>query len=81
MLTRNDILQTLLQFQQCKQDEYHIRRIGIFGLIARNQFADTSDIDVVVELGGPDLFALIAIKQDLENFFNGLSMLFVIAST
>jgi predicted nucleotidyltransferase len=31
---------------------------------------DQSDIDVVVELAKPDLFYLIGIKQDLEEYFH-----------
>ena len=45
---------------------YPIVRLGIFGSVARNQFKDASDVDVVVELEEPDLFMLIAIKQELE---------------
>lgn len=69
-MTRNEILQALLQFQHSTHDEYKIRRIGIFGSVARNQFTDTSDIDVVVELVEPDLLMLVGIKQDLERIFH-----------
>lgn len=64
--TRTEILQALKEFQQAKQREYHITRIGVFGSAARDEVHETSDIDVVVELGVPDLFALVGIKQDLE---------------
>ena len=65
-MNQNEILETLSYFQKSKGDEYHIRRIGIFGSAARNQLSDTSDVDVVVELGEPDLLILVGIKQDLE---------------
>ena len=65
-MNQNEILETLSYFQKSKGDEYHIRRIGIFGSAARNQLSDTSDVDVVVELGEPDLLTLVGIKQDLE---------------
>jgi predicted nucleotidyltransferase len=41
-------------------------RIGVFGSIARGQFSEDSDVDVVVELAKPDLLLMIGIKQDLE---------------
>jgi len=42
-------------------------RLGIFGSAARDRMTGDSDIDVVVELGKPDMFVLIGIKQDLED--------------
>lgn len=65
-MERNTVLDTLSQFRRTKGAEYHIRRLGVFGSAARNQLADTSDVDVVVELGEPDLFLLVGIKQELE---------------
>ena len=65
-MTRNEILQSISDFQQEKQDEYHIRKIGVFGSVARGQVRDDSDVDVVVELDNPDLLILVGIKQDLE---------------
>ncbi|MEZ4707853.1 MAG: nucleotidyltransferase domain-containing protein [Caldilineaceae bacterium] len=67
-MSQNEILETLSHFQKSKRDEYHIRRIGIFGSAARNQLSDTSDVDVVVELGEPDLLILVGIKQDLKSY-------------
>ncbi|MEW5986277.1 MAG: nucleotidyltransferase domain-containing protein [Chloroflexota bacterium] len=69
-MTKNDVLQTLVRFQQNKQDEYHIIRIGIFGSAARDSLTAQSDVDVVVELTEPDLFVLIGIKQDLEELLH-----------
>ena len=65
-MTRNEVLQTLLRYRQRKQDDYKILKLGIFGSVARDQFTDKSDVDVVVELAYPDLFILVGIKQDLE---------------
>jgi len=48
------------------QEKYDIIKIGLFGSAARESMIEESDIDVVVELGKPDLFNLIGIKQDLE---------------
>ena len=65
-MTRNDVLQTLAQYRQRKQIDYKILKLGVFGSVARDQFTDQSDVDVVVELGYPDLFVLVGIKQELE---------------
>ncbi len=66
----NEIIRTLGSFVEMNKDRYSIIRIGIFGSAARDNMNDQSDIDVVVELGKPDLFYLIGIKQDLEEKFH-----------
>jgi len=67
---QSEVLETLSRFYKLKGADYHIRRIGLFGSAARNQQTTTSDVDVVVELSDPDLFALVGIKQDLEELLN-----------
>ena len=64
-MTRKDILQTLAKFEQDRRDEFGIVRLGVFGSTARDQAGEQSDVDVVVELAHPDMFALIGIKQEL----------------
>jgi uncharacterized protein len=66
----NEIIQTLRDFVELNKDRYAIIRIGFFGSAARDNMNEQSDIDIVVELGKPDLFYLIGIKQDLEEKFN-----------
>jgi len=65
-MKREEIILSLKRFKTGKGQEYRIRRIGFFGSAARDQMNRDSDIDVVVELEKQDLFALIGIKQDLE---------------
>lgn len=65
-MTRTDVLETLTYYRQRKQDDYKILKLGVFGSVARDQMTDKSDVDVVVELGYPDLLVLVGIKQDLE---------------
>ncbi len=63
----NDKIMAVLQhFKAKKQQEYGLRRIGIFGSVARGTSSSESDIDVVVELMKQDLFQMIGLKQDLE---------------
>jgi len=69
-MTRQDVLQKLSEFLRTRGREFGIVRLGLFGSAARDQIGDNSDIDVVVELTRPDLFALIGIKQELEAALN-----------
>ena len=65
-MNRDQIVLSLRQFKEMNQEKYDIIKIGLFGSAARESMIEESDIDVVVELGKPDLFNLIGIKQDLE---------------
>lgn len=69
-IKRKQILTTLSKFRDAKRDEFGIVRIGIFGSAARDDMKATSDVDVVVQLTRPDLFALVGIKQDLESLLH-----------
>ncbi|MFZ5994401.1 MAG: nucleotidyltransferase family protein [Thermodesulfobacteriota bacterium] len=69
-MERDEIIQALRGFVEINRDKYEIIRIGVFGSAARGNMNEQSDIDVVVELGKPDLFYLVGIKQDLEEKFH-----------
>jgi len=66
MTKRNDIIEFLKNFKTNNALKHKLKRIGIFGSVARDQFRPHSDIDIVVELEKQDLFILIDIKQELE---------------
>jgi uncharacterized protein len=70
LMKRNEIIRTLSGFVDSNRDKYEIIRIGVFGSAARDNMDEQSDIDVVVELGKPNLFYLVGIKQDLEEKFH-----------
>ncbi len=65
-----EIIRALRGFMDLNKERYEIIRIGVFGSAARDNMNEQSDIDVVVELGKPDLFYLVGIKQDLEEKFH-----------
>jgi predicted nucleotidyltransferase len=69
-MNRNDILINLRHYKELNSNKYLIRRIGVFGSVARGLSTAQSDVDVVVEIERQDLFNLIGIKQDLEQSFN-----------
>jgi len=68
-MKKDEIIRALRSFIVLNRDRYEIIRLGVFGSAARDDMNEQSDIDVVVELGKPDLFYLVGIKQDLEEKF------------
>jgi predicted nucleotidyltransferase len=62
-MNRDQIVLSLRRFKEMNQEKYDIIKIGLFGSAARGSMIEESDIDVVVELGKPDLFNLIGIKH------------------
>jgi len=68
-MEKDEIIRALRSFIALNRDRYEIIRLGVFGSAARDDMNEQSDIDVVVELGKPDLFYLVGIKQDLEETF------------
>ena len=69
-MRREEILRILASFRESKRDEFGIVRIGVFGSVARDEMADDSDVDVVVEIARPDLLTLVGIKQELEELLH-----------
>ena len=65
-MDREKIIQLLKIFKEENKNKYHIKKLGIFGSVAKNRMKEESDIDIVVNLTRQDLFELIGIKQDLE---------------
>ena len=67
-MNREVIIKELQKIKEKYKDK--IIKIGIFGSVARNEYNQESDIDVVVEQKYPDLFLLDRIKIELEEKFN-----------
>lgn len=49
--------------------KYSIKRMGIFGSVARGEQKEGSDVDVYLETSSPSMFALVHIKEDLQTLF------------
>ena len=64
---RDDILAILRDFKQNFADKYGILEIGIFGSIARGEDREDSDVDICIKTKTPDPFALVHIKEEIEN--------------
>jgi predicted nucleotidyltransferase len=66
-MRRVEALEILRQHKQELAEKYGVRRLGIFGSVARDEATAESDMDVVVEMTKPDLFFMVHIKEKLES--------------
>ena len=64
---RNDVLAILRDFKQNFADKYGILEIWIFGSIAQGEDREDSDVDICIKTKTPDPFALVHIKEEIEN--------------
>jgi len=69
--TKQDVLEGLRCMKPVLARQYGVSRIGVFGSAARDQMSDNSDIDIVLEMEHPDLFALVHLKDTLEEHLGG----------
>lgn len=69
MKTTADFLHILQNYKTSAASKYGIRRIGIFGSVARGEQTKNSDVDIVVDLVKPRLFYLVHIKDELQKLF------------
>ena len=51
--TRQEILTSLQHLKEEVEDHYPVRKIGVFGSVARDEQTDESDIDLLVEFSRP----------------------------
>jgi len=63
-----NILNYLKEHYKEFQNKYSIEQIGLFGSYARDEATKDSDIDIFVKMP-PELFNMLAIKDDLEETF------------
>ena len=68
-MTQKQILDYLSTHKERFEKLYNVNKIGIFGSYARNEATPSSDIDIVVDLKKSTMFGLVAIKNDIEEYF------------
>jgi len=68
-MTQKHILNYLSSHKDKFKELYNLNKIGIFGSYARDEATPNSDIDIVVELNKSTMYGLIAIKNDIEEYF------------
>ncbi len=69
MKSVGEYLQLLTVYMQTHASVYHIKRMGIFGSVARGEQTENSDIDICYEGEAPNLFILARMKYELEALF------------
>lgn len=68
-MTKKEILDYLVKHKDKFKQQYSVKKIGIFGSYARDEATPDSDIDIVVDLEKSTMFGLVAIKNDIEDYF------------
>jgi predicted nucleotidyltransferase len=69
MVNKNKILEVLKNNKQYMQTNFMINSIGLFGSYARDDFHDTSDIDILVTFSEPTFDHYMDLKFYLEDIF------------
>ena len=69
MKTTSEYLQLLKEFKDTKALSYGIKKIGLFGSVARGEHREGSDVDVCFEGVPQGFFAVGGMKVALEQLF------------
>ena len=69
MLVLQDCINKLGAFKQAFGKQFGIRKLGIFGSVARQENTEDSDIDIVVEIERPTLQLMYELKEKLKELF------------
>ncbi len=70
MITKDKILQLLREHDGTMRERFTVRKIGIFGSLARDEVALESDIDLLVEFENPTFDHYMDLKFLLEELFH-----------
>ena len=65
-MKRDDVLAILREFKRDRAEEYGILEIGVFGSVARDEAGEDSDVDICIKTRTPNPFALVHIKEEIE---------------
>lgn len=68
-MTKTEIQYLLEKNKPELESMFGVTNIGLFGSYARGEDNEQSDIDIVVEIKGADLFIMSSLKNYLENIF------------
>lgn len=69
MKSTSEYLALLKQFKDSKGMTYGIKKIGLFGSVARGEHHEGSDVDVCFEGNAMGLFTMARLKGELETLF------------
>lgn len=63
----DEIKEVLREHKPLLEHKYHVSTLGIFGSYVRNEQADDSDLDILVEFAAPiGLFEFIDLEEELS---------------
>jgi len=69
-MNREIILKQLKEYKNTHFEEYGILELGLFGSVAREEETSSSDVDICLKTKTPDMFALVHIKEDLQQLLS-----------
>jgi len=68
-MEKNEIFKTINLQMPYLKEKYHVKKLGVFGSVARNEQSPESDVDILVEFESPvGFFDFIR----MENFLTGV---------
>ena len=70
MLELQDCINKLADFKSAFAQKFGIKKLGIFGSVARKENTEDSDIDIVVEVQKPSLQLMYELEEALKQLFN-----------
>ena len=70
MKTLQDYISIIKQNSTKITNDFGIKRLCVFGSVARNEQTEESDLDICVETETPNPFLLVDLKDFLEQLFN-----------
>jgi len=57
-------------FKEQNRQKYGIEAIGLFGSVARDEAKSSSDVDICIKTKKADLFAMVHIKEELQELMS-----------
>ena len=68
MKTLNEIISILKEYKKTMSSQYGIKRLGVFGSVARGEQTESSDLDICVEIETPNFYILCDIQEKLTGY-------------
>jgi hypothetical protein len=69
MLNRQEIIEILKKELPYLNENYYVKRIGLFGSYAKGSYTDVSDIDLIVEFDKSIGLKFMSLVEYFENLF------------
>ena len=70
-MQRKDVINLLSRLKNQIETRYHVRRIGVFGSVSRDQISEKSDIDILIdfETGFATMRNYMSLHRYLQSLF------------